>query len=95
MTARPMASPLRARPGPDVEVTPSEPEKDAPMAEHTPRYLIFHLAGFHSQVLALCKFMENVGGWGYGVAPEEKGATRFFRSHYEAPCRGFVTFMSV
>ena len=36
MTAKPMASDLRLMPGPDVVVTPSEPEKEAPMAELTP-----------------------------------------------------------
>jgi hypothetical protein len=32
MTAKPMASPLRAKPGPEVAVIPKEPAKDAPMA---------------------------------------------------------------
>ena len=36
MTARPMASDLRLIPGPEVVVTPREPEKEAPMAELTP-----------------------------------------------------------
>ena len=33
MTARPMASPLSAMPGPDEAVSASAPPKDAPMAE--------------------------------------------------------------
>ena len=36
MTARLMASLFRQRPGPDVDVTPSEPAKEAPMALQHP-----------------------------------------------------------
>ena len=36
MTARPIISVLSARPGPEVVVTPSEPPKEAPMAEPIP-----------------------------------------------------------
>src|SRR5215468_4833245 len=35
-TARPIVSPLRAMPGPEVVVTPSAPPKDAPRAAPTP-----------------------------------------------------------
>ena len=35
LTARPMASPFRANPGPLVVVTPSEPPYEAPMAAPT------------------------------------------------------------
>ena len=33
LMARPMASPFSAMPGPDEDVTPSEPANEAPMAE--------------------------------------------------------------
>ena len=36
MTARPIISVLSARPGPEVVVTPSEPPKEAPIAEPMP-----------------------------------------------------------
>jgi len=36
ITASPIASPLRDSPGPEVEVTASLPEKEAPIAAHIP-----------------------------------------------------------
>jgi hypothetical protein len=36
ITASPSISDLSARPGPEVVVTPSEPPKEAPMAEPMP-----------------------------------------------------------
>ena len=52
---------------------------------------ILHLAGFHAEVLALCKLVENVGGGGDGVAAQIERTTRLFGGHNQTPGRGLVT----
>ena len=52
---------------------------------------ILHLAGFHAQVFAFCKFVEDVGCRSDGVAAQIERASRFFRCVDQAPRCGGVS----
>ena len=73
ITARPMPSLFRARPGPEVEVTAMLPAKEAPMAEHTPAISssIWHALTPRSLRLASSWRMSVAGVMGY--EPRKRG----------------------
>ena len=48
-------------------------------------YLIFHLTSLHTEVLALCKFMQDVGCGSNGIRTEEEGTTALLGCHDQTP----------
>ena len=51
---------------------------------------ILHLDSLHTEVLALCQLMENIGCGSYGIASEEEGPAALLGGHDETPCGGGV-----
>jgi len=71
ITASPIASDFKAIPGPLVDVAPSEPEKEAPIAVQIPANFVFSLKHFNAPSFILGKILHNFGSRSYGIASEE------------------------
>jgi len=77
MMARPIASVLRAMPGPEVVVMASAPEYAAPIAEVIAAISSFCLELITPKFLLHGKFMEDVGSGRDRIGPRNKGRPPF------------------
>ena len=73
LMASPIVSDLRSMPGPEVVVTPRAPPKAAPRAAPIAGDLVLGLKGPHPELLVLRQLVEDVGGRGDRIGPEEEG----------------------
>ena len=90
ITARPIASPLSAMPGPLVVVTAMAPPKDCADRGTYGGDFVFGLERADAEFLELAQFVQDVAGRRDRVAAEEQFLAAQFRGRHQSPGQRLV-----